>query len=64
MPETSGAYNDAYRRLFQFYGTAASVATDAFEVAAVVHHAITTDEPKLRYGVAWGADGLLRGARP
>jgi len=61
MPETSGAYNDSYRRLFQFYGTAASVATDAFEVAAVVHHAITTDDPKLRYGVAWGADGLLSG---
>ena len=58
-PNRSGAYDAVYRRLFQFYGRAQ--ATDPFTVAAVVQHAIETDDPKLRYEVAWGAAQLMAG---
>ena len=33
----------------------------SFEVAAVVHHAVTTDSPQLRYAVSWGATELIGG---
>lgn len=60
-PNQSGAYDDHYRRLFQFYAAGLAEATDPFEVAAVIHHAITTDEPKLRYAVSWGGPELISG---
>jgi NAD(P)-dependent dehydrogenase (short-subunit alcohol dehydrogenase family) len=60
-PNQSGAYDDAYRRLFQFYAAGLAHATDPFEVAALVHHAITTDAPKLRYPVSWGGPELIAG---
>jgi hypothetical protein len=31
------------------------------EVATLVHHAVTTDEPRLRYAVSWGGEVLLNG---
>jgi len=44
--------------MFQFYATGMANATDPFEVAEVVHEAITTDEPRLRYPVSWGGAEL------
>ena len=60
-PNTTGAYDAQYRRLFQFYAAGLAQATPAEEVAAVIHEAITTDEPKLRYRVSWGSDAIAAG---
>ncbi len=60
-PNQSGAYDAAYRRMFQFYAAGMAHATDPFEVAAVVHHAITTDQPVLRYPVSWAGPEIVRG---
>lgn len=57
-PNSTGAYDAHYRRMFQFYATGMANATDPFEVAAVIHEAITTDEPRLRYSVSWGGAEL------
>src|SRR5215213_7164554 len=48
-PNSTGAYDAPYRRMFQFYARGIAEATDPMEVAQVIHHAITTDQPKLRY---------------
>ncbi len=61
MPNLTGAYDPQYRRMFQMYAAGIGHATDPFEVAAVVHHAVTTDAPKLRYAVSWGAKELIDG---
>lgn len=61
MPNLTGAYDAQYRRMFQMYAAGMAKATDPFEVAAVVHHAVTTDEPRLRYSVSWGAKELIGG---
>ena len=53
-PDSSGAYETHYRRMFQFYAAGMANATDAAEVGRVIEHAITTDQPKLRYPVSWG----------
>ena len=58
-PNQSGAYDAAYRRLFQFYAAGMAHATDPFEVAAVIHHAVTTDTPQLRYAVSWGGPEIV-----
>ncbi len=60
-PNQSGAYDAAYRRMFQMYATGLANATDPFEVGKVVHHAISTDQPQLRYAVSWGAQELIDG---
>jgi NAD(P)-dependent dehydrogenase (short-subunit alcohol dehydrogenase family) len=60
-PNSTGAYDAHYRRMFQFYAAGIAQATDPFEVAAVVHHAITTPEPQLRYAVSWGGRELIEG---
>jgi NAD(P)-dependent dehydrogenase (short-subunit alcohol dehydrogenase family) len=60
-PNSSGVYDAHYRRLFQFYAAGLAQATDPFQVAEVVYHAITTSEPKLRYLVSWGAEELAAG---
>ena len=57
-PNSTGAYDAHYRRLFQFYAAGMANATDPFEVADVILHAITTDEPQLRYAVSWGGPEL------
>jgi NAD(P)-dependent dehydrogenase (short-subunit alcohol dehydrogenase family) len=61
MPNLTGAYDAQYRRMFQMYAAGVAHATDPFEVAAVVHHAVTTDQPVLRYAVSWGAKELIDG---
>jgi NAD(P)-dependent dehydrogenase (short-subunit alcohol dehydrogenase family) len=60
-PNRSGAYDAAYRRLFQFYAAGRAQASDPFEVAALIHHAVSTDTPALRYAVGWGAKQLIDG---
>ena len=60
-PNQSGAYDAAYRRLFQFYAAGIAHATDPMEVAALIHHAVTTDEPQLRYAVSWGGPEIVAG---
>ena len=60
-PNSTGAYDAQYRRLFQFYATGIAQATPAEEVAAVIHEAITTDEPRLRYRVSWGSEEIAGG---
>jgi NAD(P)-dependent dehydrogenase (short-subunit alcohol dehydrogenase family) len=57
-PNSTGVYEAHYRRMFQFYATGMANATDPFEVAAVIHDAITTDEHRLRYPVSWGGAEL------
>src|SRR6056297_2398462 len=53
-PNSTGAYDAHYRRMFQFYAAGMINATDPFEVGRVIETAITTDEPKLRWPVSWG----------
>lgn len=60
-PNQTGAYDDAYRRMFQFYAAGMAGATDPFEVGKVIHHAVTTDQPQLRYPVSWGGRELVDG---
>ncbi len=60
-PNQSGAYDAHYRRLFQFYAAGHAHATDPFEVARLIHHALTTETPKLRYAVSWGGPELMAG---
>ena len=60
-PNSTGAYDAPYRRMFQMYAAGLAHATDPFEVAKVVHHAVTTDEPRLRYAVSWGAAEIIDG---
>jgi NAD(P)-dependent dehydrogenase (short-subunit alcohol dehydrogenase family) len=61
FPHATGAYEAPYKRMFQMYATGIANATDPFEVAEVIHHAVTTDEPQLRYVMSWGAEDLIRG---
>lgn len=57
-PNSTGAYEAHYRRMFQFYATGMANATDPFEVAEAIHEAIVTDQPRLRYSVSWGGAEL------
>ena len=61
VPDGSGAYDTHYERLFQMYAVGIEQATDPFEVAEVIHHAVTTDEPRLRYQVSWGSAAMIAG---
>jgi len=60
-PNATGAYDAPYRRMFQFYARGIAEATDPVEVAKVVHHAITTDSPQLRYTMSWGGREMIEG---
>jgi NAD(P)-dependent dehydrogenase (short-subunit alcohol dehydrogenase family) len=60
-PNGTGAYDDHYRRMFQMYAAGIAQATDPFEVAEVIHHAVTTERPALRYRTSWGSDHLIDG---
>ena len=60
-PNRSGAYDAAYRRMFQMYAAGLAHATDPIEVAKLIHHAVTTEQPQLRYAVSWGAQELIDG---
>jgi NAD(P)-dependent dehydrogenase (short-subunit alcohol dehydrogenase family) len=60
-PNQTGAYDAPYRRMFQFYAAGLAHATDPFEVARLIHHAVTTDQPQLRYPVSWSGPELVAG---
>jgi NAD(P)-dependent dehydrogenase (short-subunit alcohol dehydrogenase family) len=60
-PNATGAYDAPYRRMFQFYARGIAEATDPMEVAEVIHHAITTDAPQLRYMMSWGGPEIISG---
>jgi NAD(P)-dependent dehydrogenase (short-subunit alcohol dehydrogenase family) len=60
-PNSSGAYDAHYRRMFQMYAVGIGQAADPNEVAAVIHHAITTDRPALRYPCGWGGQAMIDG---
>jgi NAD(P)-dependent dehydrogenase (short-subunit alcohol dehydrogenase family) len=62
-PNQSGAYDAHYRRMLQFYATGYPQATDPFEVAHLIHHAVTTDIPQLRYSVSWGGPDFIAGRK-
>ena len=53
-PNTSGAYDDHYRRLFAFYAAGLKAPGQPEEVAEVIHAAATDDRPKFRYTCGWG----------
>lgn len=57
-PNSTGAYDTHYRRMFQFYAAGMAGATDPVEVGRVIEHAITTDSPQLRYPVSWGGEQM------
>ena len=60
-PNQSGAYDAHYRRMFAFYAAGITNATPAEEVGAVIHHAITTDTPQLRYACSWAGPEIVAG---
>jgi NAD(P)-dependent dehydrogenase (short-subunit alcohol dehydrogenase family) len=60
-PNSTGAYDAPYRRMFQFYARGIAEAADPMEVAEVIYEAITTDQPKLHYVMSWGGQGMIDG---
>ena len=52
-------YEPHWRRMFQFYAAGLTNATDPFDVAEIVYHAITTDSPVLRYPVSWAGPEII-----
>ena len=61
FPGSSGPYAAHYRRMLQFYAVGIANATDPLDVAKVVHHAISTDSPRLRHTVSWGGNEMVGG---
>jgi NAD(P)-dependent dehydrogenase (short-subunit alcohol dehydrogenase family) len=61
LPPTTGAYDDHYRRMLQFYSAGIPQATDPLEVGEVIRHAVTTADPKLRYACSWGGAEMAAG---
>lgn len=60
-PNASGAYDAHYRRMFRFYEVGHHHASPAEEVARVIHEAIVTDKPRLRYPCSWGGTSIVDG---
>jgi NAD(P)-dependent dehydrogenase (short-subunit alcohol dehydrogenase family) len=60
-PNATGAYDAQYRRMLQMYAAGMNHATDPFDVAEAIRHAIETDAPRLRYTVSWGGPELVEG---
>src|SRR4029077_15832178 len=62
-PNSTGAYDDHYRRLFGFYEVGMASATDPFDVAGVIYEAVTTQHPRLRYPCSWGGREVITGRK-
>ena len=54
-------YGEAYTRMLEFYAAGIQANVGSEVVADTVFEAVTTDEPKLRWPVAWGAEELIAG---
>lgn len=63
LKNDSGVYGAQYERMMQMYAAGYHHASDAVDVARVVHHAIDTDDPKLRYPVSWSGPEIVAGRR-
>ncbi|HVF32097.1 MAG TPA: SDR family oxidoreductase [Acidimicrobiales bacterium] len=61
VPGSSKDYEPHYRRMMQMYAVGIPAATDPFEVAEVIHDAVTTSTPRLRYRTSWGGEELIGG---
>src|SRR4051794_1529296 len=61
VPGNTGAYDDHYRRLLNFYAAGMAQSTDPFEVGALIHEAVTTSQPRLRYACSWGGAEIIAG---
>lgn len=61
VPPSTGAYDAVYRRMFQFFATGLKSPTRPEVVGEVIHTAVTTDKPVLRYVCSWGAEELSAG---
>lgn len=59
-PNSSGAYDAAYRRLFAFYAAGLQTPGLPSEVAEVIYEAATAENPKLRYTCGWGGVELTK----
>ncbi len=57
-PNATGAYDLANRRLFNFYAAGLNDPGHPSEVASVIHEAVTTDSPRLRWTCGWGGPEL------
>jgi NAD(P)-dependent dehydrogenase (short-subunit alcohol dehydrogenase family) len=53
-PNTTGAYDAHYRRLFAFYTAGLQTPGQPDEVADVIYAAATDDPPRFRYTCGWG----------
>jgi NAD(P)-dependent dehydrogenase (short-subunit alcohol dehydrogenase family) len=62
-PNTSGAYDQAYRRMFGFYMAGLANPGQPSEVADVIYEAATTDDPKLRWTCGWAGPELANNRR-
>jgi NAD(P)-dependent dehydrogenase (short-subunit alcohol dehydrogenase family) len=60
-PNSSGAYDTQYRRMFQFYKAGIPQASPAEEVGEVVYEAISAEQPTLRWVCSWGGEGMVSG---
>lgn len=58
MPNTTGAYDTPYRRMFEFYAKGLSDPGHPTEVADVIYAAATSEEPQLRWTCGWGGTEL------
>ena len=59
--DESSPYGVHVRRLLLFYKMQMAMASQPADVARVIHHAVTTAEPKLRYLVGEDAKRLVAG---
>ncbi len=60
--ERESPYKAAMRRNGRFYRTGIPQATPPEEIAAVIHKALTSDRPRLRWAHGWGAGAIARRA--
>ncbi len=63
VPNASGAYDAPYRRMFAMYSTALASPdlADPSSMGAVIHEAVETPDPKLRWAFGYLAEPMLRG---
>lgn len=57
-PNETGAYDQHYQRLLDFYMAGLTNPVHPSVVAETIYESVTTDEPKLRWTCGWGAHEL------